>query len=504
MGHSRTKNAILNTAFSLILQLTVFAKGLVLLRLIVPAYGSDTNGLIASVLQFLGYISLIEAGAGAVFRGALYTPLSRGDTEGAWAMVNAQKRFYRRIGMIFAGYVALLCFVYPLVARTEAGRGYILSLILILSISTFCEYFVSLPYISLIAADQKIRITYMVGIVYTLANIAAAVVCVSMRLDIRLLYGAMCLLGLGKPVFYALYVRKHYGSGKNIPPDQSCLEQRRDGMVHHLAYCLHTGTDGALLTVAAGTALVSVYNVYGAVVFGMEKLITSVSAGAAAGLGNLIASGQKTKLHRTVDRFELIQGALTTLLYTVTGLMLMPFVRLYTADMTDISYIRPAFGYMLIAAEGIFCFRSIYSTVSASANRFRQTRAGAVAECTVNLGVSLILLLMLDRPLLAVAMGTAAGMAARYIWEIWYLSRHLLHRPMKKAFRMLSVSALGALCSALVCRALIDYSLIGSTRAWIACGGVTAAVTCAVLTAIYLIFYRQTIRELTAHLRGRE
>ena len=50
MGHSRTKNAILNTAFSLILQLTVFAKGLVLLRLIVPAYGSDTNGLIASVL----------------------------------------------------------------------------------------------------------------------------------------------------------------------------------------------------------------------------------------------------------------------------------------------------------------------------------------------------------------------------------------------------------------------------------------------------------------------
>ncbi|MBR4303703.1 MAG: hypothetical protein IKT81_00090 [Clostridia bacterium] len=503
MGISRTKNAMLNTAFSLVLQLTVFAKGLVLLRLIVPAYGSDVNGLIASILQFLAYISLIEAGAGAVFRGALYAPLSRGDMSGVSAMINAQKRFYRRIGLIFGGYVAVLCVVYPLVAQTGADRGYVVSLILILSISTFAEYFVSLPYISLITADQKIRISHIVSIVYTLANMAAAVVCVRFGWDVRALYGIMCLLGMLKPIFYALYVKKHYPLSRNTPPDRSCLAQRKDGMVHHLAYCVHTGTDAAILTVAAGTALVSVYNVYGAIVFGIEKLVTSISGGAAAGLGNLIASGQRDKLDLTVDRFELVQAAAATWLYTVTGLMLMPFVRLYTAAMTDISYIRPAFGYVLIAAEVIFCFRSIYSTVSSSANRFKETRRGALLECAVNLTLSLILVLTLKKALLAVAIGTAAGMAARYLWEIVYLSRHLLRRPIAKPLKMLAVSALGALGGIAVCRGLLDYAQIGSVWEWVSFGVATALITAAVAAALYWVFYRQTVRSLLRMLSGR-
>ena len=503
MTQSRTKNAMLNTVFSLILQLAVSVKGLVLLRLIIPAYGSDVNGLIASLAQFLAFISLLDAGAGAVFRGALYEPLSRGDMAGVSGMLSAQKRFYRRIGVIFGAYVGSLCFVYPLIARTEADRLYVASLILILSLSTFGEYFVSLPYISLIAADQKIRISHTVNIAYTVANIAAAVFCVKLALDIRVLYGIMCVLGLLKPIFYIGYVKKHYPIDPKAEPDKSCLEQRGDGMVHHLAYWLHTGTDSAILTVFAGTALVSVYNVYGAVVFGIEKVVSSIATGTQAGLGNLIASGDRERISLTVDRFELVQAAAATVLYTVTALMLMPFIRLYTSGMTDISYIRPTFGYLMIAAEVIFCFRSIYSTVLAAANMFKQTRRGAVLECTVNLCVSLVTVALLKKPLTGVALGTVAGMAVRYLWELGFLADNLLHRPVKKGLGLLGVSLLGAAASVLVCKSLLDYAQVGSVWEWVCCGAATTLITAAVSAAVYWVFYRQRVKSLLRLLCGR-
>ena len=171
MSAGRTKNATLNILFAIILQLVTFVRGLILPRIIIPAYGSDINGLVSSITQFLTYISLLEAGVGTIFRSSLYKPLADGDTDKVSGVINEQKRFYRKIGLVFVFYVIALCFIYPLIAKTKISTEYIVSFILILSISTFAEYFISLPYVSLLSADQKVRISYIVSIVYTIVNI---------------------------------------------------------------------------------------------------------------------------------------------------------------------------------------------------------------------------------------------------------------------------------------------------------------------------------------------
>ena len=201
MSNSRTKNAILNIAFSLILQIVSFARGLILPRVIIPAYGSDANGLISSITQFLAYISLLEAGVGSIFRTSLYKPLAKGDMDGISGIINEHKRFYRKIGIIFVFYVIALCAFYPLIAKTDVSQPYIVSLILILSVSTFTEYFVSLPYSSLLSADQKIRICYIVSIVYTITNILVSLFWIGLKADIRLIYLSMCVIGLLRPMF---------------------------------------------------------------------------------------------------------------------------------------------------------------------------------------------------------------------------------------------------------------------------------------------------------------
>lgn len=500
MSAGRTKNATLNILFAIILQLVTFVRGLILPRIIIPAYGSDINGLVSSITQFLTYISLLEAGVGTIFRSSLYKPLADGDIDKVSGVINEQKRFYRKIGLVFVFYVIALCFIYPLIAKTKISTEYIVSFILILSISTFAEYFISLPYVSLLSADQKVRISYIVSIVYTVVNILVALFWVWLKADIRLIYLSMCVIGLLRPLFYWLYVKKHYNLSKTAAPDASALKQRWNGMVHHVSYYVHTNTDSAILTIFVGTAMVSVYNVYGAIIFGMERLITSVSAGTAAGIGNVLVSGDKKTIDRTVDLFEFVQSAATTVLFTITALMIMPFIKLYTANMTDVNYIHPEFGYVLVCAEAIYCFRCIYSTISTNANKFKETQLGAILECVVNLVLSLILTLACGMGLLGIAIGTLAGMFVRYLAEVLFLSKNVINRSVLKAFKSLLVNACIAAVSILICHFALNYNAINSLSNWIIFAIISSFVVIAVAIPVYLIFKNSEMKTICSRI----
>lgn len=500
MSAGRTKNATLNILFAIILQLVTFVRGLILPRIIIPAYGSDINGLVSSITQFLTYISLLEAGVGTIFRSSLYKPLADGDIDKVSGVINEQKRFYRKIGLVFVFYVIALCFIYPLIAKTKISTEYIVSFILILSISTFAEYFISLPYVSLLSADQKVRISYIVSIVYTIVNILVALFWVWLKADIRLIYLSMCVIGLLRPLFYWLYVKKHYNLSKTAAPDASALKQRWNGMVHHISYYIHTNTDSAILTIFVGTAMVSVYNVYGAIIFGMERLITSVSAGTAAGIGNVLVSGDKKTIDRTVDLFEFVQSAATTVLFTITALMIMPFIKLYTANMTDVNYIHPEFGYVLVCAEAIYCFRCIYSTISTNANKFKETQLGAILECVVNLVLSLILTLACGMGLLGIAIGTLAGMFVRYLAEVLFLSKNVINRSVLKAFKSLLVNACIAAVSILICHFALNYDTINSLSNWIIFAIISSFVVVLVAIPVYLIFNNSEMKTICSRI----
>lgn len=57
----RSKKAIINIVVSIFQQLITILCGLVLPRAIIGQYGSNVNGLISSITQFLAYIALLES-----------------------------------------------------------------------------------------------------------------------------------------------------------------------------------------------------------------------------------------------------------------------------------------------------------------------------------------------------------------------------------------------------------------------------------------------------------
>ena len=62
-----TKNKlVINTISSLMYQAALIISGLIIPKLIISSYGSEVNGLINSISQFLGFFSFLELGIVAV------------------------------------------------------------------------------------------------------------------------------------------------------------------------------------------------------------------------------------------------------------------------------------------------------------------------------------------------------------------------------------------------------------------------------------------------------
>lgn len=78
-------------------------------------YGSAVNGLISSITQFLGFISLAECGVGAVVQSALYKPLANNDMQEVSKIMKSADRFFKRIAYILLAYIAILMVFYPLI-----------------------------------------------------------------------------------------------------------------------------------------------------------------------------------------------------------------------------------------------------------------------------------------------------------------------------------------------------------------------------------------------------
>ena len=70
-----------NSMATAIYQVIVMLAGFVTPRILLQFYGSEMNGLVSSINQFITYFSLVEAGIAGAAVYSLYKPLAEKDKE---------------------------------------------------------------------------------------------------------------------------------------------------------------------------------------------------------------------------------------------------------------------------------------------------------------------------------------------------------------------------------------------------------------------------------------
>ena len=88
--------ALLNAVASVTLQIVTIINGLIVPRLILESFGSELNGIVLSINQFLSYISLAEGGVTGVVSASLYRALRRRDMGSAKSIYDTMTFFCKR------------------------------------------------------------------------------------------------------------------------------------------------------------------------------------------------------------------------------------------------------------------------------------------------------------------------------------------------------------------------------------------------------------------------
>lgn len=423
-GISQTELSKLNIVSSVLNQLVTIVCGIVIPRVIISVFGSEAYGISVSIAQFLSYVALLESGIGGVARAKLYGPLAEKDDARVSAVYFAIRRFFMLVGGVFAVYSIGLGAVYHDIAGVEIfSRTYVFFLVLTISISTLVKYTGGLADLTLINADRKQYVHNFINIIVTAANAVLVVILAKVGLGLIWVKLGSSLLFIVKPILYAIYVKKHYRL-KRDPKRKVVLEQKWTGVGQHIAYFIHMNTDVVLLTLLADIKTVAVYSIYSLVISSIRGITESFAGGMEARFGELIATGRVENLRSSHGRYRRLLSAASFVLFSCAGILIVPFVRIYTAGVSDANYIQPAFAFVLLMAETFNCISFTYPQLAVAANRFKQTRWGAYGEALINIGVSLALISKM--PLVGVAIGTLAATVFRGIFYAVYASRNIL------------------------------------------------------------------------------
>ena len=433
----RKKMLIYNTGSSLLNQLVVLICGFILPRFILSAYGSDVNGLVSSITQFLGFISFLDLGVGAVVQSAYYEPLANKDYSRVSSLFCYSKKFFRIVASILLIYVCVLCITYPLLVNSVFDIKYISVLIIIISLSSFSQYYFALPHQLLLNADQHLYIQANMQSISVILNTLGSVILIICGQSIHTVKLASSIIFLIRPIFLGIYVRKNYQINYKTNVKGFKIDQQWNGLAQHCATVVMNNTDVMVLTAFSSLRSVSIYSVYFLIVNGVRQLINSLSNGFNALLGNLLASKESSLLKRTFSSFEWLLHTIVVYIFSLTGVLIVPFIMNYTANVTDANYYQPVFGLLLTIANGIYCIRIPYNTMVCAAGMFRDTQSSALIEMVINIIASIVLVYYFD--LIGVAIGTILAMTFRTIYFIAYLSRNVVYISLIDTFKQIAL-----------------------------------------------------------------
>lgn len=426
----RKKKLYLNTVSALALQVVTFVCGFILPKQILLFYGSEANGLVTSITRFLSVISLLEMGIGPVIQSNLYKPLAEKDNEMISKIIVSAEKFYKKIAYIFLVYIIILAVIYPLINK-EFSFVFTFSMLIIISVSTFVQYYFGITYQVFLNADQKIYISSILQILTIILNTVLCIILMRLDFSIHIIKLVSAVVFIIRPIFQNIYVKKVYKINLKIGYEEEPIKQKWNGFAQHIAAVVNEETDIVLLTFFVGFQSVSIYSIYFLVVSGITMIVMISASGLESYWGNILAKGETKLLKKSFNKIEFSIHSVVTFLYTSTAILIAPFVSIYILGTSDEKlYYLPIFGFILTFAYAFQCLRVPYFRIIKAAGHYKETQNGAFISTIINVIVSLFAVKKFG--LVGIATGTLFAMLYHTIYFAIHLRNNILETPFTK------------------------------------------------------------------------
>lgn len=489
---TRSQKFLSNTIASALYQITVMLIGILTPRIMLLIYGSELNGLVASITQFVTYFNVVQAGLSSAAIYALYRPLSEQNQFEISGIVVATRNFFYRSGMIFIIILLFFSLVYPIFVSTNAiNSSDITILILVIGTAGIVDFFLLAKYSALLAADQRSYVISFASLISVVINFVIVVVLAYRGVDIVMLKSISIITVFARSLYIRSYCIKRYSYlNYHIKPNNSALSRRWSALVLQVLQLVQNGAPIIILTTVSTLKRVSIYSIYSMIILGISSLLDIFMSGLSASFGEIISQNKIEVLQRTYRDFEFLYYGLISIVYSVSLVMIMPFIRIYTNGVSDTNYNLPIIGFLFVLNAYLYNIKTPQGMLVISAGLFKETQTKSLLQAIIIVVPGFILAYLFD--ISGVLLALILSNFYRDIDLIFFVPAKITNLPVKETLLRIVRSIISIALSSLPMQFIANLN-IDSILQWIIVATLVTVYSSIMWLSISIIFDRKQL-----------
>lgn len=467
------------------------AVSIILPRYILISFGSEVNGITSTITQIFTYIALLEAGIGNASLNCLYKNIAQADEIGISTTISATRKYFRKIIPAYFGCVVFLTVCLPLIIRTEVPTRTIRFIILIQGLCGVVNFHFTNTYTQLLIADGRNYVTSNLNLLVKVVSTVVQILLINKGFDIVSVQLSLLFAYIIKAVIIHLYIKKEYPwlVALDSSVDIRILDQRKSFVIHEISTVVFNSTDVFLISVFCSLKEASIYSVYNMIFAALSSITSIFFKGIDYYLG-VEFHRDKKKYLRLHDLYETLYSCFVFAIISAAYVVILPFVKLYTAGVTDAKYLQPVLPILFGVIQILSCSRAVASKLIAISGKTKETVPNSIFEMLINLILSVVLVNYLG--MYGVLLGTIIALLYRTNDIILYANLKILQRRPYYAYKTMVINL--ALFSAIVVFVKKSPLIIESYMHFLAWGAISLMISFALYYGVHFAF-NVTFRE---------
>lgn len=322
---SRVRKSLLNARVNLIFYFLTLALSFFSRKIFLDTLGADFVGLTGTLQNLLGFLNLAELGIGSAIGYVLYKPLFDHDETKINEIISVFGYLYRWIGKIILIAGCILAFFLPLIfPNTEFDLGLIFFAYFSFLASSLIGYFANYKQ-TLLGADQK---NYVVTTYFQTATIIKTIIQMALAyytgnyylwVIVELSFGIIYSFILNWKINQVYpWLKSEVSQGRILfKKYPEVMKYTKQLFVHQIANFVQFQLSPFFVYAFTSLQIVTYYGNYTLVIDKLSLLMNSFLNSTSAGIGNLIAEGNRKKI---IEVF----WELTSIRFWFAGLIVIP------------------------------------------------------------------------------------------------------------------------------------------------------------------------------------
>lgn len=489
----RAKKSFINLIFNIIQQFIGIIIGFILPPLIVSNYGSSINGLISTIKQIVTYAQTTGAGIASAGTYVMYDPIAKKDYKTLSGIFTAVKKMFIKAGNITSLIILMVAIIYPLFVRNDVDMLTTMCLVIMLGACGVSEFYFIGKYQALLSADQKNYIVAIAQSVGNILNLIVSVILIRCSCNIILVETGAMLVYITRVTLLRVYFIKHYKYiDDKKKPLTNKITQRRDAVVHEITALIVNNSSIVLVSLFIGLKQASVLSVYLLIFGGLNAICSIFSNAIYASFGDVIAKKEDKILQNAFDIYECSFIYMIFVIYVITYLMLMPFISIYTKNMTDISYYLPILGTLYVITGLANNIKIPARTLVIACGKFKETKKYSFIEAILNVISQIILINILG--IYGAVIGCLISSVYRMFNFIRYTNKEILNIKNNRVYKRIIICSVVGVFIILAINNIIKFNILNYIM-WFKYAIIIGVIVIIIYFIIALIFDRKTVKE---------